>query len=490
MTRSAWRTVVAHPWAVLVAVVGLVLRIWVLRTGHGQLSADEATTGLTTLDVLDGRFRVIIPGNAYTATLEAYVFAPVVAVFGPHVVALKALPIVLWAAAAVVAIVVGRRLLEPGWAWAAGGIVWLAPGGLLIVSTRAYFGYAGGVLAVLGALWALGRVADAERAAVRPSLVAGFLAGVAFYVHPMYSAVVLPAALVVTWRHHRAVRTWWLPAVGGALAANLPWLLWNVRNSFASLDQQNEVPGTYTGRLTGFFTGLLPRDLGLMRSDGVWVVARPIGWLLWWGLPLLALAGAVVLARRSWAGRMYLAAGVLCWPIMATFAALGQVRDGRYGVIPLPVFALTLPAAAAAVVARSPRPRLVAPAAALVVGAVVLVPHQREVVGDTVDDPNAGTAAVVQQLDEAGIEFLDGSYWVTLPVSYVTDARIATAVVEGFPVRYPHLQERVDAAPATEVAFAFQYDDVNPNALRLPMEQYERVDLPGVVLFLPPGAGS
>ncbi len=487
-------SLLAHPWAIAVALLGLGLRIWVLRTGHGQLSADEAVTGLGAVDVLDGRFRVVIPGNAYTATLEAFLFAPVLAVFGAHVVALKLLPIVLWAAAALLVVPVARRVLTGVWPWVAAGIVWLAPGALLIVSTRAYFGYAGGIVAVLAALLALAKVADAERSSVRPAFVAGFLAGLAFYVHPMYSAVVLPATVVVAVRHRRDLRGWWIPAITGAVGANLPFLAWNVRNDWASLEQQNTVPGTYSGRLTGFFTDLLPRDFGVMDSVGNWIVPRPIGWLVWWGIPLLALSGAIVLARRSWAGRMFLAALVVGWPIMAAFAALGNVNDGRYGVILLPVFAVTLPAAAAELVRSVPRPRLVVTALGMATAALLLAPYQWQVITDDFVDANAGTTAIVQRLEAAGIDKLGGSYWVVLPVGYVTEARVKTAVPPTFPIRYPNYQTAVDSAPAGDVAFAFQYDDINPNMLRFPIEQYERVDLPGVVLFLPPptatGAGS
>lgn len=494
MGPGRWRSLLAHPWVIVVAAIGLALRIWVLKTGHGQLSADEAVTGLGAVETLDGRIRIVIPGNAYTATLEAFLFAPFVAVFGTHVVPLKLLPVLLWAAAAVLVVPLARRVLTGISPWVAGAVVWLAPGALLIVSTRAYFGYAGGVLAVIAAFLALAVVADAERSSVRPALVAGFFAGLAFYIHPMYSAVVLPAAVVVTVRHRREVREWWVPAIAGALAANLPFLGWNLRNGWASLEQQNTVPGTYSGRFTGFFTDLLPRDFGVMNSVGNWIVPRPVGWLVWWGLPLLALFGAVVLARRSWAGRMFLAAVLACWPIMAAFAALGNVVDGRYGVILLPVFAVTLPAGGAEILRRVPRPRPVAVVVAIVFGALLLAPFQWRVITDDFLDPNAGTTALVQRLDDAGIDKLGGSYWVVLPVTYVTDARIRSAVPPTFPIRYPSYQAAVETAPPAEVAFAFQYDDINPNMLRFPIEQYERVDLPGVVLFLPPvevsGAGS
>ncbi|MEZ5216964.1 MAG: hypothetical protein R2715_10355 [Ilumatobacteraceae bacterium] len=485
------RTLRAHPWAVPVVILGVLLRWWVLRTTHGMLSADETVTGLSTLEVLDGRFRIVIPANAYTATFESFAFAPFLAVFGPGIALLKWLGISVWAAAGVSTILAARTVLDPARSWIAGGIVWLAPGAMMIVSTRAYFGYASGMVAVAATYWALGPLAEAPPGQPdrRRSLIAGFLGGLAFYVHPMYSAVVVPAALVVAARHRRAGRDWWAPAALGAFVANVPVLFWNLRNSFASLHQQNEVPGTYLDRLSGFFTGLLPRDFGVMGADGSWVVGRPIGWLVWFGIPALALAGAIRLARRRTAGRMYLAAIVFCWPIMAVFAPLGQTRDGRYGVIVLPLFAVCLTSAVEAVgetIVERIHVRPVVVAGAIASAAGLLLPYQFDEVTTEFVRPNAGFEELVVRLDAARIEAVKGSYWVVSQASYLTDWRIASAVTDGWPVRYPRSQQRVDATPPEHVAFVFQYDDVNPTALPFPIDDYQRVDLQGLVLLLPP----
>jgi len=84
-----------------VAVAGLALRLWILRTPQGALNADESYTGLQAMEILRGDVPVVFEGQAYTAVLESYVFAPFVWLFGAPIVALKLLPSVLWAVAAV-----------------------------------------------------------------------------------------------------------------------------------------------------------------------------------------------------------------------------------------------------------------------------------------------------------------------------------------------------------------------------------------------------
>jgi len=78
--------------AALVVAVGLALRVFLLRSGFGDLNGDEAYAGLQSLGVLrDGRFPVVIDGNVYSAVIEAYLFSPVLVFAGGSVVVLKML---------------------------------------------------------------------------------------------------------------------------------------------------------------------------------------------------------------------------------------------------------------------------------------------------------------------------------------------------------------------------------------------------------------
>jgi hypothetical protein len=85
------------------------------------------------------------------------------------------------------------------------------------------------------------------------------------------------------------------------LLGALPWLLWNARHDFDSLQQpQAAVASTYTDRLHLFFARLLPTALGLRRPfTGSWLLHPPIGVSLY----VLALVAFAIVAWRAFTGR-------------------------------------------------------------------------------------------------------------------------------------------------------------------------------------------
>ena len=217
-------------------VVGIVLRAWIIGSAFGELNADEAYTGLQSIGVLrSGRFPIVIDGNVYSAAIEAYLFSPVLVFAGGSLATLKWLFVALWGAAAVATFGAARRLLDRRAAALATALVWLAPGALLVLSTRAYMCYALGLTVVVGTVWATTALADQAIATVRQSTIVGFLAGLAFYIHPMFITVVAPIVAVAAVAHRRDWRRWWLPAACAALVANLPFIAWNAVNSWPSM---------------------------------------------------------------------------------------------------------------------------------------------------------------------------------------------------------------------------------------------------------------
>src|SRR5918998_2471255 len=52
--------------------VGLLIRVWLMRTSLTVLNADEGITGLQAFEVLRGRFRLVVAGNDYGSTTETY----------------------------------------------------------------------------------------------------------------------------------------------------------------------------------------------------------------------------------------------------------------------------------------------------------------------------------------------------------------------------------------------------------------------------------
>ena len=492
------------PWTLLVGVAGAVLRWLVLTSRAGALNSDEAYTGLASMGVLDGRFPVVVDGNRYTAVIEAYLLAPVTAVVGPSILALKLVPVVMWAIAALCTYVAATALASaatgPGGeprgrrvGAAAGAFVWIAPGALLVVSTLAYVGYALGMAIVAATLlWAV-RVIDRDEPDTPNSAVLGGLTGLGFYVHPMFLAVIVPLVVPVAWVHRRRLRTFWVPAVVAGIVACSPFLLWNVVNGFPSLESQNSLPGTYTDRLRTFASELVPRGYGLRTASFDWILSRGIGLAVYVVLIVVAIAGCVALVRRGRRrSRLLLPiALVAVWPLMALFSPLIWSEDGRYNVIAFPLVAIAVACTLLYLPATTTVRMSTGVAVALVgVWAAVLVwPHTNRVVGDERIDANAATFELVEFLQDRGVERIAGSYWRVLDVEYLTDREIQGAVTWPYPVRFPERQRTVEASDPATVAFVFARWDEDTGQLWMPPERYARVVVGDSIVYVPAASG-
>ena len=486
MRRRIWLTVV-----VVMAVMGVVARVWLMRTGQAQMNSDEAYTGLQAFAILRGDLPVVIRGAFYTATLDCYLLAPLVKLFGGHVLTLRLYVLVWWALAGVMTWRLALSMVSRRWAAAAGLMVWVAPGALMLLAIRGYVAYASGLFVVVAAAWACTRVVG--RLTWRTAAAAGALVGLAFYMHPMFATAALPMFLVPCWLHRRAWRTWWVPAVAAAIAVNLPFIAWNAANGFPSLDQPVAAEETTSDRLSRFFTGLLPRAFGLRNSDGSWVYGS-LARLVYVVMLVLIAWGVVVLVRKGAAGVVVALPAVLVWPLLALFNNMGYVLDGRYAIVGFPFLVLCLVAGVADVAARVGRVDtgwVVGAMAAWV--ALLLAPWIAHNAGDSVPDPNWQTQAIINELDSAGFRTARGDYWLTLPVEYMSDRRIVTGL-DGYSwpvvIRFPDTQNEVQAAPPWSVAFVFEIGDEHPEALPLPVEDYERREVGAAALYLPMSDGG
>jgi GT2 family glycosyltransferase len=481
--RSLW-----SPWTAMVAVVGIVLRWLILESPAGVLNADEAYTGLATLGVLDGRFPVVIDGNRYSAVLEAYIFAPVLGLTGPSILVLKLIPIIFWAVAAVLMYLAGSYLAGRRVGAVAGALVWITPGALLVVSTLAYVSYALGMAIAVATLLMAARVIDRDRPSIATSASLGALAGLGFYVHPMYVAVLLPLTLPVAWHHRRSIRAFWLPFAGAGIVVNLPFVAWNAVNGFPSTELQNGLPGTYTDRLDTFFRELIPRGYGLRDISFEWVFGRNLGWLAYAALAALVVVGCVGLVRRDDRRSRWLVPITLIavWPLMALFSPLIWSADGRYNVISFPFIVMAVAGALMAIPSVDARWSDSAAAAMVVVWGVVFVwPHTSDVVAQRSTDPNGPLHELVDFLDTEGIEQVAGSYWRVLTVEYGSDRRIIGAVSPPDPVRFPDRQRTVQESPPKAVAFVFPPWAEDTSKLWMPPESYERLVVGDTVVYLP-----
>lgn len=477
------------------AAIGVALRAWIVGSWLGELNADEAYTGLQSVGVLrDGRLPIVIDGNVYSAAIEAYIFSPILVFAGGSIAVLKWLFVAMWAAAAAFTFGAANRLLNRRSAALATAIVWLAPGALLVLSTRTYMGYALGLAVVTATVWATADLADQAAATVRQSMLVGFLAGLAFYVHPMFVTVVGPMVAIAAFVHRRDWRRWWLPAVAAAIFANLPFIAWNAANDWPSLKSQAYPPGSYLDRITGFFSGLLPRAFGVRKFDGTWVFGKPISVLLYVVILAGVVFGCVVLVRANRRpSRWIVPAGLACLPLMALLPHLIFVADGRYAIVPLPLLAIALGAGGTAFMSTWNRQRTTLALTGMVALWVALttLPFLDRQNVAVADDPNAWQVRVIARLDELDLNRLAGYYWFMLPIEYRSDRAIRTAIAGNpYVIRFPDSQQMVENAPPEKVAFLFPPGEQDPNWFYLSVDSYRQEDLGGMILYVPFAAGE
>ena len=480
--------------AVIVAalVVGLVVRWLVLRSPAGIITADEAYTGIQSFEILSGRFPVVLGGTTYTLPLESYLYAPIAALLGANVVLLKLLATLSWALASVALAAAALRLSNRRTALVAALLCWFTPGALLLISVSAYAAYASGMLVSIVAFVVATTLIDAEQPRRGMAVLFGALAGFGFWLHPMFTASLLPMVVVVLWFHRRRIDVWIAVTVGGLLGCS-PFLAWNAANSWPSLTAPADVEGTYGERFRGFFVDLLPRAFGLRDLALDWQPDGVIGPLLYVALLALVVGGIVVLARRPGPRSRVLLPAVLIavFPIMALFENLIFANDGRYGIIAFPFLLLAMAIAVDELMGRHAGRALgVAAVVALVWIVGLIVPTVAPLVDDTDGDPNASINAVVDRLDEVGIDRIYGSYWAVHPVDFVGDRDLTGAVFPFWPIRFPDRQRTVGATPPEQVAVVYLTTDEDPTQLLLPVEAYERSVYGDFVLYIPTSAAA
>ena len=460
---------------------GVLLRIWILTSPLGALDADEAVVGLMARHVLDGQIPVFFWGQQYGGSQEALLTAPVFAVSGQSVLALKLVVVALHALGAALVWRVGKRALGEPAAALAGVTAWIWPPFALWWSTKERGFYGVALVCVLLAVLFVFRLR--ERESRLDAALLGLAVGVGFWATALTLPFAGAAVLWLVWARPHVVRLSWA-VVAGALAGVAPWLGWNV-----SHDWQGIAPGSfvtrhlsYTQRVREFFENVLPSWLGFhVPYAPQWLLARPVA-----VVGYLVLAGAfVVVARRC--GRLLapLLAGVAVFPFVYAATGFGTYREPRY-------LALLLPAAALLTGRLLALRRWLAPVGvALLVVFTTVGLVRMESWG--LYKPRAPDVAVpddvgpaVALLDRYGIRRVKGDYWLTYRIAFASHERVIVATP--YTQRNGRWERLVAALPKPPWIFLRgSRTEVEARPL-LTTRGYRRIESGDYVLYVPPSA--
>ena len=337
LSQGLRRPAVGSLLIALAGVAGLALRIWVYRSAVGIPDSDESVVGLMVRHALHGQLTTFYWGQPYGGSQEVLLTVPVFLVSGTSLLGLRLVPIFLSALTAVLLWRVGRRTIgEPAARFAAALFwVWL-PFNLVQITHQSGF-YASDVFyCALILLLGLRVVEQPDR--VRVGLF-GFVLGLAFWQTAQIVPIALPVIGWVIWKQPRSLRLAWL-ATPLALLGALPWIIWNVRNDWASLIvRANRTEYTHSLRL--FVSPLIPMTLGLRAplTAQLLVPSKLATTAIYFGL-VVAFGYGAYRTRRQRASILYIAVFLfpLIWALSRRVSFLSATP--RFLIVLTPVIAL------------------------------------------------------------------------------------------------------------------------------------------------------
>jgi len=485
------------PWTfVLVAtgVTGLAMRVWVYRSVIGTPDGDEGVVGLTARHILDGQFPAFIWGLHYGGIQELLLTAPIFWVFGSSWLALRIVPIVLAGIAALLVWRVGRRTIGEPAATVAGALFWVWPPYNFYELEHQHGYYASDVLYC--ALFLLLALRVVERPSTLRAGVFGLVLGLGFYQSSHLFPVIVPVVLWAALRKPATLRKLWI-ALPLAVLGALPWILWNAKHGWASLDVSYSAHSTYWHRLRVFASPLLPMVVGLRQY---WTESRVFPTALTY-LLLAAFAGlfaygtirtlAAVRAGRDTRSLVYVVAIVFPF-VYAISQWTIESSDPRYLVVFTPVLALLF---AQLATTRVRGAVLIALAAAT----SIVVLHNAVVLGSApATDPPRDFRPLISTLDRLGVHYVYGSHWVVYRLAFETNERIIGVkndwgpvhwngtqadVTPGSYIRYPPYER---AVRAHRHAFVFYRDQIPSIAADLRRFGYRAVNVGSLVVYTLP----
>ncbi len=421
------------------AAAGIVLRVMILTGPLGALESDEAVSGLIARHMLDGDFTPMYWLSPYGGTLESAVAAAVFAVVGSSVLALKLTTLGVFIVAGVLTWRVGTRTVGPRAALVGAALYWVFPAYLVWWTTKARAYYGMGVLLGLVVLLLVLRLR--ERDSRVDAAVLGLALGLGWWTTPGVVLIALPALVWLVARRPAILRLA-LFAVPGLVLGLAPWVAWNARNGWLSLEFG---PGagytsTYAGRLEHLFVHVLPTWLGMRVPFSLEWVAGP---LLGWAVVVPAIAAFVVaLVRRKEDGLEPLLVVAAAFPLLYAFSTYTYYfAEPRYVVYVAPVLALLLGRALAT-------PLATVVAVGFAVGLSILglgrMEDDRLFQPDAVEGRPAGDLKpAIDRLEREGERYVLADYWIAYRLSFESAERII-ATSTGF-VRYQPYDLRVRA---------------------------------------------
>ena len=435
----------------VVLVAGSVLRLHVIGTEAGRLNADDTVTYLQALRAGHGHLDAFFWGQSYGGSILPWTSGVIMRLTSANEAEYQILGALWWLGVALIYRALCTRLWDRAAGDLMGIVVWVGTSFSTIFSVTEPDFY--GPVVALGGAALLVATTSGPLGALRGTGL-GLVCGLAVWTVPIGLAFALPALFLVFLRRPSMRAVWAI--VGGTVVGGSPWLLFNLRNHFASLKQPHEPLRSVPHRLHLVVTDLVPWALPGSPHHAI----RVLFGIAFLGC-LLVGGGLALLHRRP--DRCALAvSGILATLIVSdTKVPIGQ-QSVRYAMFLLPAAA----AFACAAVTRLRTGQLVACVLGVMLYAttthtLLTSPSARSRVdgfGPPPGGPWGDLRALERYLDAHGETRVWANYWTSYPLTADTRLRIIAAPLA--PQRFLPYTEAAHAAPNTVVVMPGRTDDL------------------------------
>jgi hypothetical protein len=453
------RRLLARPGPVVAALVtaGVGYRLYLILSGMPPTNSDEATMGLAATHIAEGRqYPAFFYGQHYMGTLEAYLAAPLFALFEPSSVALRLPLLPVYAVFCYVMYGLTRRLYSPWFAVFVVGLLAVGSDAIVHSQISAGGGYPEikpiGAGALLVAVW----LGSGGGGTARRRLIGyagwGILAGLALWIDWLILPYVAAAGVVLAYGCRRQLLGWpGVVLVAGVVVGAAPSILHHLQPGVAaeSLDTMLHLSGGGRASLgERVYGGLL---LGVPLGTGLCGPGTCEGWPLALGAAyplLLLLAGGLAVAALRAAGReeRVRQAGRLALVAAASAILFAYVRSDAAGLTPttsvryLTPLLVSLPAVLWPLwtaAARLPFPRVLRDPRA-VAGAAMVAVLTASMVAPTVallrDAPRGQVVAreeraLIAALRDLGLTRIYTEYWTCNRLAFAADEGVVCAAL-------------------------------------------------------------
>ena len=346
-------------WMIVIVLSSILLKVALLLVDVIPFNADEAIVGLLARHFLRGEWQIFFYGQAYMGTLDASLVAAVFALFGPHVILIRVVQILLFAGTVVTTGYLGRQIFRSDQVGLIAAILVAIPNVNTTLYTTVSLGGYGEIL-LIGNVLLIAALKVHENSKRIWYILWGFLTGLGIWAFGLILVYVVPTAFLILYvsimDKRKAQRFKDLSYAGIFLVIGLfPWFLYAITNGFSPLIE--ELFGSA-------ISGASPSNLGmailshaynfLLFGTTVIMGLRPPWEIRWLAKPLLPLALGFWLIVFAFAlrnlnkrddasvGRLILF-GVLATLLLGfIFTPFGADPSGRYFLpftIPLAIFA-------------------------------------------------------------------------------------------------------------------------------------------------------